>query len=249
MSTKCTVYIDEAGDLGINRGTQWFVLSAVIVDKDDEPMLRELLSKIKSTFNVNNIHFRKMRYEQKCFTVDTLCKGKFTYISIIIDTNKITLKATKEGDKTSFVTYNFACRMLLERASWYLRNLQKRADIVLSSRGTARDGELIDYIKNKLLTYEQNQIANVFDKVSAKPASSWDMLQLADVCATAMFYYHEPNRFGLVTPCFTYRMLPFVYSYDAYTHKAKKNYGVKYYAEDMRPTPEYFHDKILCKKA
>lgn len=29
----CTVYIDEAGDLGCNRGTQWFVLSAVIVDK------------------------------------------------------------------------------------------------------------------------------------------------------------------------------------------------------------------------
>lgn len=31
MSTNCTVYIDEAGDLGINRGTQWFILSAVIV--------------------------------------------------------------------------------------------------------------------------------------------------------------------------------------------------------------------------
>ena len=33
---KCTVYIDEAGDLGIGRGTQWFVITAVIVPKESE---------------------------------------------------------------------------------------------------------------------------------------------------------------------------------------------------------------------
>lgn len=36
-----TVYIDEAGDLGIGRGTRWFVLSAVIVAKEDESAIRE----------------------------------------------------------------------------------------------------------------------------------------------------------------------------------------------------------------
>lgn len=29
-----TVYIDEAGDLGIGRGTRWFVLTAVVVKKN-----------------------------------------------------------------------------------------------------------------------------------------------------------------------------------------------------------------------
>ena len=38
--SECTVYIDEAGDLGIGRGTQWFVLSAVIVEKSNEPQIR-----------------------------------------------------------------------------------------------------------------------------------------------------------------------------------------------------------------
>ncbi len=38
--TNCTVYIDEAGDLGINRGTRWFVLTACIVDKNAEPIVR-----------------------------------------------------------------------------------------------------------------------------------------------------------------------------------------------------------------
>lgn len=35
-----TVYIDEAGDLGIGRGTRWFVLTAVVVKKTVEPQIR-----------------------------------------------------------------------------------------------------------------------------------------------------------------------------------------------------------------
>ncbi len=41
MSATCTVYIDEAGDLGINRGTQWFILSALVVNKSDEFSIRD----------------------------------------------------------------------------------------------------------------------------------------------------------------------------------------------------------------
>ena len=31
-----TVYIDESGDLGINKGTQWFIISGAIISKEDE---------------------------------------------------------------------------------------------------------------------------------------------------------------------------------------------------------------------
>lgn len=70
MSATCTVYIDEAGDLGINRGTQWFILSAIVVNKSDEFSIRDKISSIKSHLNLNEIHFRKLRnYEQKCFVI------------------------------------------------------------------------------------------------------------------------------------------------------------------------------------
>lgn len=47
MSEKCTIYIDEAGDLGIGRGTQWFVLTAVIVNNSSEPALRNIFKNLK----------------------------------------------------------------------------------------------------------------------------------------------------------------------------------------------------------
>lgn len=35
-AANCTIYIDEAGDLGVGKGTQWFVLTAVIINKSSE---------------------------------------------------------------------------------------------------------------------------------------------------------------------------------------------------------------------
>lgn len=37
---ECTIYIDEAGDLGINRGTRWFVLAGVLIKKADEKAIK-----------------------------------------------------------------------------------------------------------------------------------------------------------------------------------------------------------------
>ncbi len=34
------VYIDESGDLGCGTGTRWFIISAVIVDKENEKKIR-----------------------------------------------------------------------------------------------------------------------------------------------------------------------------------------------------------------
>ncbi len=79
------------------------------------------------------------------------------------------------------------------------------ADVVLSSRGTSRDGELIKYIQEKLFPYPLNNINQaVFEKITAKTAPSWDMLQLADVCATTIFSAYEANGYGFRSPCFSY---------------------------------------------
>lgn len=244
MGKDCTIYIDEAGDLGINRGTRWFVLSAVIVDKDKEAIVRQKIKNIKSELNLNEIHFRNLRnYEQKCYVVSSLNDCDFDLVNIVVDTTKITLNKTERNGSPSIVSYNYCCRLLIERVSWLLRDTDRVGDIVLSSRGTSRDGELIEYIGEKLLKYDFNEVSNRFKTIKAKTAAQWDLLQLADICATSIFNYYEPNRYGFITPCYSYRLKTHVYQRNGNTD----SYGMKYYSAEMKPDKAYFTEKMICK--
>lgn len=247
LDSDCTLYIDEAGDLGIGKGSDWFVLSGVLVNKQEEPHIRETIKNIKIKLNINEIHFRKMMsFDKKSYAVAELSKCKFEYIVIIANTNKINLAKlySEYTEKPSILSYNHICRYLLERASWLLRDTQRIADIVLSSRGTSRDNDLISYIRDKLIPFNGNQIENRFRSISAKPASSWDMLQLADVCATSMYNMHQKNGLDFITPCYAYRLSPHLYRYN---HKILK-YGIKYYDDSMKPLKTYFQENAVCNK-
>ena len=240
--SDCTVYIDEAGDLGIMRGTKWFVLSAVIVNKEDEPRIRAKLSAIKTRLNVQQIHLRKIAdFYKRALIVRELNNETFTYMNVLVDTSKF--DAAKIP--TSSVAYNYVCKYLLQRVSWYLEAEGKAADIVLSARGTSRDGELIQYIQEKLLPYPNNSInENVFNKVSAKSAGSWDLLQLADVCATTMFLTYEVNGYGFTTPCYSAAMQSHLY------RKSNKvdSYGIKFFTSEMKPDVAEVRETRICTK-
>lgn len=213
--------------------------------KNRESEIRNHLKAIKKKLNLDFIHFRKLRnFEQRSYIVNEIAKFPFEYINIIVDTTKIKIKALTENDTIETLTYNFACKMLLERFSAILTQYNYVGDIVLSSRGTSRDQNLISYIKEKLLPYNYNSIDNTrIDKVMSKSAREWEMLQLADVCATSMFYAHEINSYGFITPCYTIRLKNHLYM----MNRVSLNYGIKYYANEMKPDSNYFHDHTLCK--
>ena len=86
MKSNCTLYIDEAGDLGIGKGSDWFILSGVLIDKQEEPQIRETIKNIRIKLNINEIHFRKMAsFDKKSYAVSELSKCHFEYIAIIAD--------------------------------------------------------------------------------------------------------------------------------------------------------------------
>lgn len=239
--SDCTVYIDEAGDLGIRKGTRWFILTAVIVDKEDEALIRSRMNTIKARLNVHEIHMRKIAdFMRRAFTVRELQNLPFVFINVVVDTSKF--DETKIPN--SLVGYNYACRKLLERVSQYLCEKEKTADVVLSSRGTSRDGELIEYITQKLLPYPHNSIkSNVFGRISAKTAATWDMLQLADVCTTSVFLAYEVSSWGFRTPCFANAIKSHLYARDGQVD----NYGIKYFVEGMRPGPGELEECWPCQ--
>ena len=219
---ESTVYIDEAGDLGSGRGTRWFVLTAVVVDKNKEPEIRNEFGIIKGRLNLNTIHFRELRdFYKKAYVVNAVNSFDFTYMNVISDTNLF-----DPHKLTANAAYNFHCKLLLERVSWFMKDTGRVGNIVLSARGTARDNELINYITEKLLPYPRNNIeSSTIRDVTAKPAGTWDMLQLADICATTTFFAHEQNGWGFQTPCY-FQVLK--------SHLFRRNgiaeqFGVKYY--------------------
>ena len=240
--SSCTVYIDEAGDLGIGRGTQWFVLSAVIIDKTAEQQIRAKIAQIKARINVNEIHLRKITdFNKRGLIVHELSTENFTYMNVLVNTNKF--DSTKIP--STIIAYNYVCKYLLQRVSWYLEDQGKVGDIVLSARGTSRDGELIDYIRDKLLPYPDNSInAAVFNKISSKTAATWDMLQLADVCATTMFLTYEINGYGFSVPCYSMASANHLYCKNGKI----ESYGIKFFTSDMKPNIDELKATRICAK-
>ncbi len=232
-----TVYIDESGDLGINKGTQWFIISGAIISKEDENncLTKEdennclkTFRSIQNQLNIKKIHLREIReFNKRAFVVKKTSLENFTFVNVVIDTRKLTMT-------DSSLTYNYACRLLLERCSWYLRDNAKKADIVLSSRGTSRDNELIRYIQQSLIDTDSPSIniaSGVFNSVCAISAGQRTMLSLPDICATSLFEAYEKDRFGFTYPCFIKMLSDKMYKYKG----DLKNYGIKYFSSDMEP--------------
>lgn len=242
LMTNCTVYIDEAGDLGINRGTKWFVLTACIVDKNDEPVVRARMQEIKKRLNIREIHTRKVTdFNKRAYIVRELNDIPFTYMNVLVDTTQF----DREKIPDSSIAYNYVCKYLLQRVSVYLNDTYRVADVVLSARGTSKDGELIEYIQDKLLPYRGNRIDQErFGKVTAKAAAEWDLLQLADVCATSMFLGYEVNGWGFCVPCYTQALDSHLLRH----HNHLESYGIKFFQESMRPDPGELMSMRICAK-
>lgn len=228
VKKKATVYIDESGDLGVGKGTTWFVITGAVVGKDEELHCLHTLRKVQNELNCKKIHIREIRdFNKRAYVVRSICDEQFVFASIIINTSKLKIENPS-------LTYNYACRLLLERCSWYLRDNDMVANIILSSRGTNRDGQLISYIKNQLIDSPDPsvKITNiVFTNVTAISAGQRTMLSLPDICATSLFLAYEKDRFGFTYPCFMRRISSRIYKYKG----QEINYGIKYFSADMSP--------------
>lgn len=237
-----TIYIDEAGDLGIGRGSRWFILTGVIVNNSKETELLNLVRAVKTDFGLKEIHFNKITgFYKEMAIVSRLSEGNYLTVNVVVDTQQITITPTYGGDIYS-LTYNTACRYLLERYSWFLRSKGAVGTVVLSSRGSSRDGDLISYIKSKLIPNSSNSVSSRITSVSAFPAKSRNLLQLADVCASSIYHAYEPNKYGQICPCFASQLSKHLVTYNG----SLMGYGLKYYAVCMKPPIEYFKSMSIC---
>ena len=87
-----TVYIDESGDLGINKGTQWFIISGAIISTEDENNCLKTFRSIQNQLNIKKIHLREIReFNKRAFVVKKTSLENFTFVNVVIDTRKLTI--------------------------------------------------------------------------------------------------------------------------------------------------------------
>lgn len=104
-------------------------------------------------------------------------------------------------------------------------------------------------MKNLTEMTEERQIRQTMNAIKGRLNvqeihNSWDMLQLADVCATTTFLAHEINGWGFRTPCYF-----MVLQNHLYRHGGKvMSYGMKYFTDEMKPDKAKIQSDYPCKR-
>lgn len=174
------VYIDESGDEGINRGSRWFILTAILVRKDYEQNLLKTMKNITKELNFKILHWNKIKqYSKRKFIIDNLCNSDFKIIHIMIDTQKM-------GRSKSERIYPYFLGFLLERVSNLVKINLAKANIFISSRNNKQSNkDIIEYIESER---SNNNVKKEFiNFIKFVPNANMILLQLADVCCSSLY--------------------------------------------------------------
>ena len=176
------IYIDESGDEGIRRGSKFFILTAILVEKINDLSVSKIVDEIKENLEMSiktQLHWNTIKgYPNKIMIMQKINELDVTIINIVIDTSKINFINTNE-------IYNHFSGYLYERICWFVKSKKAVANINISSRGeNLTKKKLIDFLK---INHEKFKIE--YDKIKSikiYPNSQKKLLQLADCCCSAL---------------------------------------------------------------
>lgn len=176
------VYIDESGDEGIRRGSKYFILTAILVEKNKDLEVAKMVDKMKENLEINiktQLHWNTIKgYPNKLMIMQNISNTNITIINIVIDTSKINFINPNE-------IYNHFSGYLYERICWFVKDKNAVANINISSRGeNLTKKNLINFLKKNnekfKIDYEKIKTIKIY------PNSQKKLLQLADCCCSAL---------------------------------------------------------------
>ncbi|OCJ05287.1 hypothetical protein A6U87_14885 [Rhizobium sp. AC44/96] len=209
-------YIDEAGDPSLKRvrpiddkgGTEWMVVSAILVSRDVDPKLKGWVAEICQAIGSQHnqvIHFKDLTVEQKlaaCNYVGGLPIRIFTVASNKKNMRRYRNERAERVHSRQWF-YNWLVRILIERMTdWCWRRVQKfelqrrHVKFVFSQSGghlysqTAAYHELLRYQSQGNIHLRKwiprREVMNM-NLVEAYPHWKFAGLQLADIAASSFY--------------------------------------------------------------
>lgn len=170
----------KVGDEGIKRGSEWFVLTAVIIKKDNEKQILNTMRNITTSLNYKFLHWNRIKqYSKRKMIIDEISKEDFTIIHVMIDT-------TKMGQTKSERIYPYFLGFLLERVCKFIRYRHAVSNIFISSRNNKlSDKEIIQYVQSEKSSNEVD--TRYIKSIKFVPNANMRLLQLADICCSSLY--------------------------------------------------------------
>lgn len=197
ITNEYNVYIDESGDEGIRKGSKYFILTAIIVKKDEDLDIAKNVDIIKKNLEMNiknQLHWNSLKGRpNKIMIMETISNLNIKIINVIINTKSIQLIPSNN-------IYNYFSGYLYERICFYMNDVNGVANINISSRGNLSKKKLSNYLNNnnhKKFNIDISKIKNI----KIIPNERKRLLQLADCCCSALFQalkYNDTNHFEYV---------------------------------------------------
>ena len=173
----------KVGDEGIKRGSEWFILTAIIVPKEYDLTLSSKIVSIKETLNMNRkeqLHWNKiLKYDKKIQIIYDLISEIFKIIHVAINTYEINKLKSKD-------LYPYFMSYLIERVSYYVSNNKGKCNIFISTRNEnnkIKNEHLRTELMNKR-TYHHIAIKCI-NNIKFIDNRERNLLQLADVCCSS----------------------------------------------------------------
>lgn len=184
------VYIDESGDEGINKGSKYFILTAIIVKRTKDLETSRVVDKIKENLEMDKksqLHWKLLKGLPNKNMIMTLVSNlDIKIVNVIIDTRCIKVIPSNS-------IYNYFSGYLYERICWYMNKINGLANINISSRGNLSKTKLNAYLNNK--NYKKFNIDTSRIKgIKIIPNGRKKLLQLADCCCSALFQALKYNN-------------------------------------------------------
>ena len=221
MDHHYTLYIDEAGDPKVDQlkpeypegNSEWLCLGGYLIRAEAEADLDRRRDKILVEVGskpCNELHYKKLSLKNRMIAVRLLTDPTFSARGFIICSYKRTMlnhsneRAAKVSANPKDVMYNFVCRLLLERATKYVRLSATRHGvdrpvlrIVMASRTGHHFGRFKAYVQQLInqatagSTYLDTRAIDAtvlrWSEIARVPASQSAGVQLAD-CMTSAFF-------------------------------------------------------------
>lgn len=200
------VYIDEAGDRGISAAASaHFVVSAIVVRDSEHHAARQELATLRRALGRapgQVLHFQKFSYSQRLKAAQDLAGSSIEAISSVILCKRGFDQPTPAGD-LAYITnpdpmYLWAIRLLLERVSWCIRDGGGGSAVVTFAHVRRFKAQKLHDYRRAL---EQTETAIHWPsflghRFKIDAPQRIELLQLADVAASALYRAVEPDEFG-----------------------------------------------------